>query len=99
MIEKEHAISILKAMRTNWDEDSKSPNAHALDMAIKALEQEYINRPTKLYAIEECISGNIIFNARGGCYKEYADAMSKVARLIEEDGKSYRIVKYELTFD
>lgn len=40
MIEKEHAIRILEAMRTNWDEDSKCPNAHALDMAIKSLKSK-----------------------------------------------------------
>ena len=40
MIEKEHAIRILEAMRTNWDEDSKCPNAHALDLAIKSLKSK-----------------------------------------------------------
>lgn len=39
-IEKEYALKIIKAMRTNWDEDSKTLNAHALDMAIAALEKQ-----------------------------------------------------------
>lgn len=64
---------------------------------IKVLEKKIISRPIELYAIEDCISGNIIFNARGGCYREVADANDKISRLLKEhNDKSYRIVTYRL---
>lgn len=64
---------------------------------IKVLEKQMISRPIELYAVEDCISGNIIFNARGGCYREVADANDKISRLLKEhNDKSYRIVTYRL---
>lgn len=56
-----------------------------------------IFRPTELYAVEDCISGKIIFNARGGCYKDIADVTDKIARLTKENGGTYRVVKYVLS--
>lgn len=47
-IEKEHALKIIRAMRTNWDENSKTPNAHALDMAAEALEKQIPKAPFRL---------------------------------------------------
>lgn len=44
-ITKEHALKIIRAMRTNWDENSKTPNAHALDMAAEALEKQIPMKP------------------------------------------------------
>lgn len=64
---------------------------------IETLEQRVINRPTELYAVEDCIKGNIIFNSRGGCYRDKADAQEKIARLSKEHtDRSYRIVTYRL---
>ena len=78
-------------------EKSKQIIIDTLLEQIKELEKKVINRPIELYAIEDCIKGNIIFNARGGCYKEMADASDKVARLLKENPKgSYRIVTYKL---
>lgn len=57
---------------------------------LKALQ---IKRPTELYAIENISTGEIIFNARGGCYRDKEAAKRKVKEL----GMNYRIVKYRLT--
>ena len=48
---------------------------------------------TKLYAIEDIATGQIIFNARGGAYKSADEVLAILDKL--EDGK-YRIVTYEL---
>lgn len=56
-------------------------------------------RPTILYAVEDCINGNIIFNARGGCYKNEEDVLNKIEKLTKQTGGTYRIVKYVLSFD
>lgn len=64
---------------------------------IKVLKKQLITRPIELYAVEDCISGNIIFNSRGGCYRDVADANDKISRLLKEhNDKSYRIVTYKL---
>lgn len=57
---------------------------------LKALQ---MRRPTELYAIENITTGEIIFNARGGCYRDKEAAKRKVKEL----GMNYRIVKYRLT--
>lgn len=54
-------------------------------------------RPVELYAVEDCISGVIIFNARGGCYKDLSGAENKISRLVAEKGGMYKPVKYVLT--
>ena len=54
-------------------------------------------RPTELYAVEDWITGKIIFNARGGCYKGIAEVSDKLKRLTKENGDIYRIVKYVLS--
>ena len=59
----------------------------------KRLLPEVPNKITKLYAIENIATGEIIFNARGGAYKKPEEAIAKLDKL--EDGK-YRIVTYEL---
>lgn len=53
-------------------------------------------RPTELYAIEDVNTGKIIFNARGGCYKQVSDALKKLAYLTARDSGNYRIVVYRL---
>ena len=62
-------------------------------MDYKRLLSEVPNKITKLYAIENIATGEIIFNARGGAYKKPEEAMAKLDKL--EDGK-YRLVTYEL---
>lgn len=56
---------------------------------LKALQ---IKRPTELYAIEDITTGEIIFNARGGCYRQIDEAKTKLRKL----GDGYKIVKYKL---
>lgn len=56
---------------------------------LKALQ---IKRPTELYAIENITTGEIIFNARGGCYRQIDEAKTKLRKL----GDGYKIVKYKL---
>lgn len=53
-------------------------------------------RPIELYAIENVDTGKIIFNARGGCYKQISDALKKLAYLTERNSCNYRIVIYRL---
>ena len=63
-----------------WLEDYKQ---------LKALQ---VKRPTELYAIEDIATGEIIFNARGGCYRQIDEAKTKLRKL----GDGYKIVKYKL---
>lgn len=80
--------------------DKHTFNQNSLDEDISVILEEVptaIFRPTELYAVEDCISGKIIFNARGGCYKDIADVTDKIARLTKENGGTYRIVKYVLS--
>ena len=78
-------------------ENAKQIIIDGLLKQIKDLEKQIISRPIELYAVEDCISGNIIFNARGGCYKEVLDANDKISRLLKENpNNSYRIVTYRL---
>ena len=62
-------------------------------MDYKRILSEGSRKITKLYAIEDISTGQIIFNARGGAYKSADEALAKLDKL--EDGK-YRIVTYEL---
>lgn len=59
----------------------------------KRLLKKEINRPVELYAIEEISSGKIIFNARGGAYKDKELAIRK---LNELGSCSHRLVIYKL---
>ena len=59
----------------------------------RRLLSEVPNKITKLYAIENIATGEIIFNARGGAYKKPEEAIAKLDKL--ESGK-YRLVTYEL---
>ena len=80
--------------------DKHTYNQNSLDEDISVILEEVptaIFRPTELYAVEDCISGKIIFNARGGCYKDIEDVTDKIARLTKENGGTYRIVKYVLS--
>ena len=43
----EEAIRIIKAMRQDWDVNSKCPNANALDLAIEALQKQIPKKPNK----------------------------------------------------
>lgn len=78
-------------------ENAKQVIIDGLLEQIKELEKKIVSRPQVLYAIEDKIQGNIIFNARGGCYKDLADAQDKVARLTKENGGRYEIVEYHLS--
>ena len=60
---------------------------------LKQLKALQIKRPTELYAIENMTTGEIIFNARGGCYRD----KEAVKRKVKELGANYKIVKYRLT--
>ena len=80
--------------------DKHTFNQNSLDEDISVILEEVptaIFRPTELYAVEDCISGKIIFNARGGCYKDIADVTDKIARLTKENGGTYRVIKYVLS--
>lgn len=80
--------------------DKHTFNQNSLDEDISVILEEVptaIFRPTELYAVEDCISGKIIFNARGGCYKDIADVTDKIARLTKEKGGIYRVIKYVLS--
>lgn len=59
---------------------------------LKQLKALQIKRPTELYAIENITTGEIIFNARGGCYKHTDEVETKLRKL----GNGYKIVKYKL---
>lgn len=87
---------VIKIVDKHTDDESR------LDDDISCILEEVPTanpRPTELYAVEDCISGKIIFNARGGCYKDMADVTEKVARLTKDNGGKYRIVKYVLSAD
>ena len=80
--------------------DKHTFNENSLDEDISVILEEVptaIFRPTELYAVEDCISGKIIFNALGGCYKDVEDVADKIARLTKENGGTYRMVKYMLS--
>ncbi len=64
----------------------------AMKVAVNAVVATVVNRPETLYAIENVATGEIIFNARGGCYKTYADAEKKLNKM----GAGYRIAEYRL---
>ena len=54
-----------------------------------------IKRPLRLYAIENIKTKDLIFNARGGTYKDLDAATAK----LKELGDGYRIVEYKLQED
>ena len=60
---------------------------------IKAEQLRRVDRPEVLYAIENINTGEIIFNARGGCYRNIFDA---IKRMYEIGQNEHRIVKYRL---
>ncbi|WP_448902329.1 hypothetical protein [Eubacterium sp.] len=60
---------------------------------IKASQLAKVNRAEVLYAIENINTGNIIFNARGGCYRNVFDAIKKMHKMEQNE---HRIVKYRL---
>ena len=89
-------INELKSLSGNlYDLELEYKNAQLIKWLeeYKQLKALQIKRPTELYAIENMITGEIIFNARGGCYREKEAAKRKVKKL----GTNYRIVKYRLT--
>ena len=89
-------INELKSLNGNLcDLESEYKNAQLIEWLeeYKQLKALQIKRPTELYAIENITTGEIIFNARGGCYREKEAAKRKVKEL----GMNYRIVKYRLT--
>lgn len=60
---------------------------------IKAEQLRRVNRPEVLYAIENINTGNITFNARGGCYRNVFDAIEKMHKIGQNE---HRIVEYRL---
>lgn len=89
-------INELKSLNRNLcDLESEYKNAQLIKWLeeYKQLKALQMRRPTELYAIENITTGEIIFNARGGCYRDKEAAKRKVKEL----GMNYRIVKYRLT--
>ena len=89
-------INELKSLNRNLcDLESEYENTQLITWLedYKRLKALQIKRPTELYAIENITTGEIIFNARGGCYRDKEAAKRKVKEL----GMNYRIVKYRLT--
>lgn len=88
-------INELKSLNGNLcDLESEYENAQLIKWLeeyrqLKALQ---VKRPTELYAIEDIATGEIIFNARGGCYRHIDEAKTKLRKL----GDGYKIVKYKL---
>ena len=88
-------INELKSLNGNLcDLESEYKNAQLIKWLeeyrqLKALQ---VKRPTELYAIEDITTGEIIFNARGGCYRHIDEAKIKLRKL----GNGYKIVKYKL---
>lgn len=64
---------------------------------LRILKSQMVRRPKELYAVEDCLTGDIIFNARGGCYKDIDTAQKKLDKLSKSTGRSYRIVAYKLS--
>lgn len=90
-------INELKSLNRNLcDLESEYKNAQLIKWLeeYKQLKALQIKRPTELYAIENMTTGEIIFNARGGCYRDKEAVKRKVKEL---GAKNYRIVKYRLT--
>lgn len=56
-----------------------------------------VNRPHKLYAVENETTKGIIFSARGGAYQNKSAAEDKTKLLQQENPRfHYRIIEYEL---
>ena len=88
-------INELKSLNGNlYDLESEYKNAQLIRWLedYKQLKALQIKRPTELYAIENITTGEIIFNARGGCYRQIDEAKTKLRKL----GDGYKIVKYKL---
>lgn len=60
---------------------------------IKTGQLATLNRPEVLYAIENINTGEITFNARGGCYRNVFDAIEKMHKMGQNE---HRIVEYRL---
>lgn len=60
---------------------------------IKAEQLRRVSRPEVLYAIENINTGEITFNARGGCYRNIFDAIEKIHKMGQDE---HRIVEYRL---
>ena len=60
---------------------------------IKAEQLRRVSRPEVLYAIENINTGEITFNARGGCYRNIFDAIEKMHKMGQNE---HRIVEYRL---
>ena len=56
------AIKFMKLFREEWDKNSKTRNAEALDVAIQALEKQIPKKPIKKErsGIVYCVCGNFI---------------------------------------
>ena len=88
-------INELKSLNRNLcDLESEYENTQLITWLedYKQLKALQIKRPTELYAIENITTGEIIFNARGGCYRQIDEAKTKLRKL----GDGYKIVKYKL---
>lgn len=88
-------INELKSLNGNLcDLESEYENAQLIKWLeeYKQLKHLQVKRPIELYAIEDIATGEIIFNARGGCYRHIDEAKTKLRKL----GDGYKIVKYKL---
>ena len=80
-------INELKSLNGNLcDLESEYKNAQLIKWLeeYKQLKALQMRRPTELYAIENITTGDIIFNARGGCYGEKEAAKRKVKKTWNE---------------
>lgn len=88
-------INELKSLNGNLcDLESEYKNAQLIKWLeeYKQLKALQIKSPTELYAIKDIATGEIIFNARGGCYRQIDEVEKKLRKL----GDGYKIVKYKL---
>lgn len=60
---------------------------------IKTEQLARVNRPEVLYAVENINTGEILFNSRGGAYRNVLDAIKKMQKMGQG---THRIVKYRL---
>jgi hypothetical protein len=73
-------INELKSLNRNLcDLESEYKNTQLIKWLeeYKQLKALQMMRPTELYAIENITTGEIIFNARGGCYRDKEAAKRK----------------------
>lgn len=64
-----------------------------LNKIADCIKEEQTTTPTELYAIKNINTGEIIFNARGGAYKDKEAALNKIKKL---GSQNHCLLRYEL---